>query len=75
MKDEQRELAEAVREACMQTLISAYEEAGMSGLCAEGRIEYALGALRGLDLEEFLRADSSAGLKGRGAETDGTATG
>lgn len=61
MKEDHRELAEAVRDVCVQTLISAYEEAGMSGLCAEGRIEYALGVVRELDLDDILRAKTLAG--------------
>lgn len=44
-------LAEAVRAACLEVARRAYEEAGISGLCAEGRWELALDAVRGLDLE------------------------
>ncbi len=46
-----RALAEAVRTACLETATRAYEEAGMSGLCAEGRWDLALDAIRGLDLD------------------------
>jgi len=53
-------------------MISAYEEAGMSGLCEEGRIEYALGVVRGLDLEEILRADPSAAVEGPDEDAGGT---
>lgn len=45
-----RQLAEAVRKACLQTALEAYEGAGISGLCGEGRWEIAVQALRGLDL-------------------------
>ncbi|MQA29437.1 MAG: acetyltransferase [Luteitalea sp.] len=43
-------LAEAVRAACLETAMQAYEDAGMRGLCHEGRWEVVLAALRDLDL-------------------------
>jgi hypothetical protein len=46
--------AEKVREACAKEFIRAYEEAGIKGLCEEGRIEYALDAVRSLNLEKIL---------------------
>lgn len=49
------ELAEAVRGACLEAARGAYEDAGLSGLCAEGRWELALEAIRGLDLEPLAR--------------------
>ena len=45
------QLAEVVREACMRAALEAYESAGISGLCAEGRWELAVQAIRILDLE------------------------
>lgn len=45
-----RALAETVRAACIQAALEAYEEGGVLGLCAEGRWEYAISALRQLDL-------------------------
>lgn len=45
-----RELADQVREACIQEAIRAYEDAGISGLCHEGRFEAAVSAMRMLDL-------------------------
>lgn len=33
----------------MQTALDAYEQAGMSGLCGEGRWELAVQAIRNLD--------------------------
>ncbi len=52
-----RALAEAVRKACLEAAARAYEEAGISGLCAEGRFDLALDAIRALDVEELLAAD------------------
>ena len=43
-------LAETVRAACLEAALTAYEDAGIRGLCAEGRWEAALAAIRHLDL-------------------------
>ena len=48
-------IAELVRSACLEAALEAYEDAGISGLCAEGRWEYAIQAIRLLDLEVVLR--------------------
>jgi pentatricopeptide repeat protein len=42
--------AERVRQACIRAALEAYESAGMSGLCEEGRWEAAVDAMRRLDL-------------------------
>ena len=47
-------LAEIVRQACMRAAMDAYESAGVSGLCAEGRWELAVQAIRILDLEQLV---------------------
>ncbi len=53
-------LAEAVRNACLQAALRAYEDAGISGLCQEGRWEYAVDAIKSLDLAAVLeQADRS----------------
>jgi hypothetical protein len=41
---------EAVRAACLDAAIEAYEDAGIRGLCADGRWEAALAAIRHVDL-------------------------
>ena len=43
-------LAEAVRAACIEAALLAYDDAGTSGLCPDGRWECALAAIRHLDL-------------------------
>jgi hypothetical protein len=48
------DLAKRIREACLEAIVQAYEDAGMQGLCADGRWEVALGALRTLDLTSVL---------------------
>lgn len=59
---ERRLLAERVRTACARAILDAYEDAGVSGLCAEGRWEYAIGRLWQLDLEPLLHAAAAPGL-------------
>lgn len=48
-------IAEAVRKACIDAALAAYESAGFSGLCEEGRWECAIEAIRSLDLREVTR--------------------
>ena len=51
LSDQGLRLAEAVREACLEAALAAYEDAQIRGLCAEGAWECAVGALRTLDLD------------------------
>jgi hypothetical protein len=44
------EIAEAARRACIAAALAAYEDAGVLGLCAEGRWEAAISAMQSLDL-------------------------
>jgi hypothetical protein len=53
--EEQLELAEAVRQACIAAALRAYEEAGLSGLCHDGRWEYAVDAMRGMNLRPLVQ--------------------
>jgi hypothetical protein len=46
----ERRLAEAVRAACLRAALEAYEDAGVRGLCQEGRWEVAIDAIRSIDL-------------------------
>jgi hypothetical protein len=54
--EEKLQLAEAVREACIAEAVRAYEDAGMSGLCHEGRWEYAVDAMRAMPLRPVVEA-------------------
>ena len=47
-------VAETVRAACLNVARLAYEDAGIRGLCADGRWEAALTAIRQLDLSGVL---------------------
>lgn len=48
-------LAKRIRDACAEAALQAYDDAGLQGLCAEGRWEVAIGALKTLDLTPFVR--------------------
>lgn len=48
--DERERIAAQVRRACLDAALRAYEDAGFAGLCAEGRWEAAVDAIRSLDL-------------------------
>ena len=54
MNADPRELAEQVRAALVAAALSAYEDAGVRGLCAEGAWEVAVGAMRALDLSRVV---------------------
>ena len=60
MNDREERLAEAVRAACLSAAREAYEDAGLRGLCAEGRWEAATGAIASCDLSVAIRADDAA---------------
>lgn len=49
-------LAELVRGACVQAARDGYEDASISGLCAEGALEVALSSIERLDLQALLKA-------------------
>jgi hypothetical protein len=52
---EKTQVAELVKNRCIEAALHAYEEAGISGLCAEGRWELAVQAMRCLDLSDEIR--------------------
>jgi len=49
------QLAEAVRAACVLVVVAAYEDAGIQGLCHEGRWEVAVGAIQSIDLRKLVQ--------------------
>lgn len=51
---DEKALAERIRAACLKALLEAHEDAGVQGLCAEGRWEAAVGALERLDVAQLL---------------------
>jgi hypothetical protein len=55
MMDEPLQIAEVVRQACLAAALCAYEDAGLSGLCPEGRWECAVDAIRAMPLRPLLQ--------------------
>jgi len=66
MKDDQKCLAQAVRKACVEAALRAYEEAGISGLCYEGRWEIAIDAMQNLDLAALIEHVDFPSQPGKG---------
>ncbi len=64
-------VAQAVRDACRQAVAEAWEDAGVQGLCVEGRCEVAIGALERLNLVALVDSALAAG----GASSAGGAAG
>ncbi len=61
----QSDLAERVQQACIEAAVAAYECGGISGVCAEGRWELAIEAMRCMDLRPF------AEIAKHGADSEG----
>jgi len=49
------DLDKRIRDRCIEAALQAYEDAGIQGLCAEGRWEAAVSALRKVELASLLR--------------------
>jgi hypothetical protein len=63
MNDESRsavKAAEAARQACITAALAAYEDAGVLGLCAEGRWEAAISAMQSLDVRTLTPPEGNA---------------
>lgn len=52
----ERKAAEATRRALIEVAMMAYEEAGLAGLCEEGRWEAAIGAMRSYEVGKVERS-------------------
>ncbi|HEX8393720.1 MAG TPA: hypothetical protein VF665_15375 [Longimicrobium sp.] len=60
MNERDMRIADAVRRACAEAAADAYEDAGIRGLCAEGRWEAAHDAIRRVDLQAVIREAGGA---------------
>ena len=49
------DLAKRIREICLAAVLQGYEDAAIQGLCAEGRWEAAVDALRTIEIAPLLR--------------------
>ncbi|HMM55104.1 MAG TPA: acetyltransferase [Candidatus Desulfobacillus sp.] len=56
-----RDIGEAVRHACVEAALEAYEDAQIRGLCHEGAWEVAVGAMRSLDLSAVITSAEADG--------------
>jgi hypothetical protein len=52
--DTRHTIAEAVRAACARAAVEGYQRAAMDGLCAEGALECAVGAIRSVDIDAII---------------------
>ena len=57
-------IAEEVRRRCVEAAVQTWEDAGIQGLCGEGRFEVAVGAIRALDVAAVVRDATAAGRRG-----------
>lgn len=55
------QVARAVQQACIAAARRAYADAAQSGLCGEGALEAAIGAMQTLDLAAVVQAASERG--------------
>lgn len=62
MADPQK-IAEAVRCACVEAALTAYEDAQVRGLCREGAWEAAIEAVRTLDIASLIAATDSGDME------------
>lgn len=63
-----RALAESIRRALIAAGEAAYEDAGIQGLCAEGRWEAAVSAMRSVDVDALAHPPpADADPKGSGS--------
>jgi hypothetical protein len=72
--DEQLALARRLKARCLELLAQAHEDAGVQGLCAEGRWEAALGALERADPRELLSPAAPAPDAGASPAAHGAAS-
>jgi len=61
--EDNRQIAEAIRAACVQAAQQGYERAAADGLCDEGAFEVALDAIRSLDIDQIVRELKSSSRK------------
>ncbi|MGD8748087.1 MAG: acetyltransferase [Balneolaceae bacterium] len=48
------QLSEKIRNSCIQAAREGFREASMSGLCSEGAMEAAIGAIQSINLDEIV---------------------
>jgi len=53
-ENEKYQLAEKIKEACIDAAKEGFQDASMSGLCTEGAMEAAISAIQNLKLKKFI---------------------
>lgn len=51
----QLQIAQKVKEACIQAAKEGFQDASMSGLCTEGAMEAAISAIQKLEIEKLIK--------------------
>lgn len=51
-------LAREIRKACIEAAREGFRDASMSGLCTDGAMEAAIGAMQSLDLESIIAKET-----------------
>lgn len=51
---------EKIRQACINAATEAYEDAGLRGLCQEGRWELAIDAIKHVNLDHLVKKTTEA---------------
>jgi len=52
------DVAEIIKNACIEAAREGFRDASMSGLCQDGAIEAAISAIQKLDVEEVIKKHS-----------------
>jgi len=65
-KSDELQFAAMVRNACLDTALEAYERAGFSGLCGDGRWELAVQAISRLDVRALVEKAKEGRIRGKG---------
>jgi hypothetical protein len=62
-------LADEIRDACLEAAMRAWEDAGLRGICRDGRWELAVDAMRRVDLRSVVdeRAPAPSDVPGDGS--------
>jgi hypothetical protein len=55
MDKDAAELAELVRKECIKAAKEAFRDASIRGLCTEGAMEAAVGAIQSLDMDKIIQ--------------------
>ncbi|HKI47310.1 MAG TPA: hypothetical protein VKA08_18410 [Balneolales bacterium] len=53
-RDDLLEFAQMIKESCIKAAGEGFEEAGISGMCREGAIEYAQDSIRSVNVENIV---------------------